>query len=182
MTQDNQHLNFDDLDTSDTYDKSEAAKGGTFDDVPDGKYQCIVDKVWLTMSKGGVGNPPKRMLRWQLKIVTGQHSGRIVFHNNMIETPENVKWLKGDLEVCGLKIAKLAELNDRSQSLVGVGLEVQVKNRGKDPQGRSNVNTYLNKAIEIDRSAAQAVPASGGQGGDGVAPVAGSADDEEIPF
>lgn len=176
----NDEMNFDDLDTGDTYDKSEAPKSGNFGEpVPDGKYQCIIDKAWLALSGPQSKNPGSRMLRWQLKIIGGQYSGRVLFRNNMIESPDNIKWLKGDLEVCGLTIHKLAELKDRVSSLIGVGVEVQVKNQGKDAQGRANSNVYLNKAVEIDRAAAAEAPAGGGGGGGG---GGGQFFDEDIPF
>ena len=172
----NDDMDFGDLDGSDTYDKSEAAKSGDFGEpVPDGKYQCIVDKAWLAFNKAG----DKRMLRWNLKIIGGAYGGRVLFRNNVIETPDNIKWLKGDLQVCGLTIHKLAELKDKVSSLIGVGVEVQVKNQGKDAQGRPNQNVYLNKAIEIDRAAAAAAGESGGAAGTG----GGAAfDDDQVPF
>jgi hypothetical protein len=160
-TNSNADMNFDDIDNSDTYDKSEAAKSGDFGEpVPDGKYQCIIDKAWLALSGPQSKHPGSRMLRWQLKIIGGQYGGRVLFRNNMIETPDNIKWLKGDLEVCGLAIHKLNELKERVGSLIGVGVEVQVKNQGKDSLGRANQNVYLNKAIEIDRSAMSATDAN----------------------
>ena len=171
----NEHLDFDDLDNGDTYDKSEAQKSGDFGDpVPDGRYQCVIEKAWLSMSKVG----SKRMLRWQLKIVTGPCKGRVLFHNNMIETPDNNKWLKGDLTVCGMTIHKLNELNDKVSSLVGVALEVQVKNAGKDSQGRLNQNTYFNKVIEIDRAAM----ADGGDGGSTASDGESALSDNDVPF
>jgi hypothetical protein len=170
-------MTFDDLDTGDTYDKSEAAKSGDFGEpVPDGKYQCIIEKTWLAYSGPKSKNPGSRMLRWQLKIIGGQYGGRVLFRNNMIESPDNIKWLKGDLQVCGLEIHKLNELKERVGSLIGVGVEVQVKNQGKDSQGRANQNVYLNKAVEIDRAAAAAT--SSGEG----AKTEGKFTDEEIPF
>jgi hypothetical protein len=179
-TTSNADMNFDDIDNSDTYDKAEAAKSGDFGEpVPDGKYQCIIDKAWLAMNKAG----DKRMLRWQLKIIGGQYGGRMLFRNNVIESPDNIKWLKGDLEVCGLTIHKLNELRDRVSSLIGVGVEVQVKNQGKDAQGRANQNVYLNKAVEIDRAAAGESQGGGGEGGaTGASGGSGGFDDDSVPF
>lgn len=171
----NDDMDFNDLDTGDTYNKAEAAKSGDFGEpVPDGKYQCIIDKAWLALNKAG----DKRMLRWQLKIIGGSCSGRVLFRNNVIESPDNIRWLKGDLQVCGLTIHKLAELKDHVPSLIGVGVEVQVKNQGKDAQGRPNQNVYLNRCIEIDRAAA----AESGTGASGGGQGGGSFADDEVPF
>jgi hypothetical protein len=180
-TTSNADMNFDDIDNSDTYDKAEAAKSGDFGEpVPDGKYQCIIDKAWLALSGPQSKNPGSRMLRWQLKIIGGKYGGRMLFRINMIESPDNIKWLKGDLEVCGLTIHKLNELKERVGSLIGVGVEVQVKNQGKDSQGRPNSNVYLNKAVEIDRAAAGAE--SQGGGGEGAGGTSAPFDDDSVAF
>jgi len=185
-TGNNDDMNFDDIDNSDTYDKAEAAKSGDFGEpVPDGKYQCIIDKAWLALSGPQSKNPGSRMLRWQLKIIGGQYGGRMLFRTNMIESPDNIKWLKGDLQVCGLEIHKLNELRDRVSSLIGVGVEVQVKNQGKDALGRANQNVYLNKAVEIDRAAAADGQAAGGGAGGATGASGGGSgfsDDSDVPF
>ncbi len=113
-----------------------------FEEPPDGKYQAIVDKVELTRSK--TSNQP--MLKWQLKIIGPRCKGRYLFRNNMIASPENVKWLKTDLATCGMDVAelRLSDLPNRLGELLDVTLEVQKKTNGE------YVNVYLNRRIEID--------------------------------
>lgn len=125
------------------------------DSVPDGKYQVVVDKVEITTSKAG--NP---MLKWQLKIVSGQHSGRMLWRNNVIASKENLKWLKTDLHTAGVDLEKLSDLPSHLNDLLDVALEVTKRTRDE------NENIYLNRQIVIDLAAASA----------------GEATDELMPF
>lgn len=113
-----------------------------FEEPPDGKYQVLVDKVEMTRSKER--NLP--MLKWQLKILGPRCTGRYLFRNNVIASPENVKWLKNDLATCGMDVAglKLSELPNRLGELLDVTLEVQKKTNGE------YTNVYLNRRIQID--------------------------------
>ena len=109
-----------------------------FDDVPDGKYQVVVDKVELTRTQN---DDP--MLKWQLKILGPQHRGRMMFRNNVIASKENIKFLKADLLTCGLELGKLSELPDRLADLLDVALEVTKKTRG------DYANIYMNKRVVL---------------------------------
>lgn len=113
-----------------------------FEEPPDGKYQVLVDKVEMTRAKQS-GTP---MLKWQLRIIGPRCVGRYLFRNNMIASPENVKWLKNDLVTCGMDVGglKLSDLPDRLSELLDVQLEVQKKTNGE------YANVYLNRRIEID--------------------------------
>ena len=68
--------------------------------VPDGKYQVNVDKVELTRARTS-GNP---MLKWTLRILGPTHAGRLLWRNNVMATPANLRWLKTDLNTCGLHL------------------------------------------------------------------------------
>ncbi len=109
-----------------------------FDNVPDGKYQVVVDRVELTASK----TSDKPMLKWTLKIIAPNHVGRLLWRNNMIASPDNIRWLKNDLYTCGLTIKKLSELPDSIEKLLDVKIEVTVRTRGE------NQNIYFNKLID----------------------------------
>lgn len=110
------------------------------DEVPDGRYQTKIDKVEIRESKR-TGN---RFLSWTLKILGPNHRGRLLFRNNMLESEDNMKWLKGDLQTCGLQLGKLSELPQRLHELLDVQLEVVAKTKGE------NQNVYLQKRIQID--------------------------------
>ncbi len=109
-----------------------------FDAIPDGKYQVVVDRVELTASQ--TSNKP--MLKWALKIIAPNHVGRLLWRNNMIASPDNIKWLKNDLNTCGLTLKKLSDLPEQLESLLDRKIEVTVRTRGE------NQNIYLNKLID----------------------------------
>lgn len=113
-----------------------------FEPVPDGKYQVVVDRVELTTSKSS----DKPMLKWTLKIIAPTHVGRLLWRNNMIASADNIKWLKNDLHVCGLKMGKLSEeLPESLEKLLDTKLEVTVRTRGE------NQNIFFNKLIDSGR-------------------------------
>ena len=111
-----------------------------FEPVPDGKYQVSVDKVEITRSKTS-GNP---MLKWCLKIIAPRFIGRLLWRNNMMVTKDNIRWLKGDLELCGLKLAKLSDLPANLENLLDVMLEVTKRTRGEFE------NIYFNRLLDLD--------------------------------
>lgn len=131
----------------------------TRDDVPDGKYQVVVDRVELTHAKSS-GNP---MLKWTLRILAPRHAGRLLWRNSVIKPGNCMRWLKTDLKTCGLELERLSDLSHYLGKLVGVGLEITKKTTGKDE------SIFFNKRIEIDTSV------MGNR-----APSAGGADD--LPF
>lgn len=176
-TAQNEEMTFDDLEG--TYAETPVEDKKDFDPVPDGKYQARITKAWLAHSGEKSKNPGARMLRWELTIIGPKFAGRKLFRNNMIETPENVKWLKTDLHTCGLVLGSLRELPARVTDMVDVCVEVQVKHQGVSASGQVNQAVYLNKVIDLapgsvaDRSAA--APATG------VATASGGYDDD-VPF
>jgi hypothetical protein len=98
----------------------------------------VVQKVELARARSS-GNP---MLRWQLRITSGAHDGRILFRNNVMASKENLAWLKKDLHTCGLDLEKLSDLNDRMSELLDVALDVTKRTRG------DRTNVFLNKRLE----------------------------------
>ena len=127
----------------DSYQQAEAYEN-EFPDVPDGTYHAIVEKLELTTSQSG--NP---MLKWQMTVVEDtQYTGRKLFHNNMITSPENIRWLKTDLERAGLNIVRVSELQDPAvrERLIGVKLKVQKKT--KSSNGEQFENVYIQKRLD----------------------------------
>ena len=114
-----------------------------FEEVPDGKYQVNVEKVEIVRAKT-TGNP---MLKWELKILAPRCQGRSLWRNNVLLTRENLKWLKNDLHVCGLDLAKVSDLPSRMNELLDVKLEVTKRTKGE------NTNVYFNRKIVLDAAA-----------------------------
>ncbi len=111
-----------------------------FESVSDGTYQTLVKKVELTRSK----TSEKPMLKWTLEILAPKQKGRLIFRNNMIETPENIKWLKTDLHTCGLELKKLSDLPANLEKLLDVKLEVTKRTRGEYE------NVFFNRRIAME--------------------------------
>lgn len=112
-----------------------------FETIPDGKYQVKVQRVELKRAQTS-GSP---MLNWTMRILTPRFSGRVLFRNNVMGTPENLRWLKMDLHICGLDLNRLSEeLQANLGKLIGVGLEVTKRTRGE------NENVYINRRIALE--------------------------------
>jgi len=109
-----------------------------FEAVPDGKYQVNVDQVELTRAQTS-GNP---ILKWTLRILAPTHKGRLLWRNNVMARYENIKWLKQDLNICGLQLQKLSDLPDHLEQLLNIKLEVTKCTRGE------NENIYFNRRLE----------------------------------
>jgi hypothetical protein len=111
-----------------------------FDEIPDGKFQVSVDKVELTTAKSS-GNA---LLKWTLRILGPHYAGRLLWRNNVMATRENIRWLKNDLHICGLDLAKLSDLPAHLSYLLDVQLEVTKRTRG------DNINIYFNRRLVLD--------------------------------
>jgi hypothetical protein len=145
-----------------SYITAEAATSGSA--PADGKYQVNVDKVEIVRAK--TGNQP--MLKWTLKILGPQYIGRLMWRYNMLSSPENMKWLKGDLQTCGLQLDKVSNLQSRLPELLDIKLEVTKRTRGE------HENIYFNKKLVLDDSFNQPGTGHGGHAGGGF--------DDSIPF
>ena len=140
----------------DVYEEHDVSESNDYDSLPDGRYQVEVASVDLTISKSG-GNP---MLSWELTVLGPRYVGRKIWRNNMMITPENIRWLKQDLWKCGLKLQKLSDLKTRLSELLDLRLEVTLKtkndiqnvffNKLLDGKGRDKVDNAENKRDNAD--------------------------------
>lgn len=124
---------------------------GGSDKIADGKYNVTVIKMICKRSKAG--NP---MLEWTLRIDGPTNVGRQLWRYNMLATQQNHTWLKGDLRTCGFTLAKLSDLPDRCEELVGLRLRVTKKTKGDFE------NIYINELLTD--AAAQPETAAGDNG------------------
>jgi hypothetical protein len=131
-----------DVDLSEFDDDFSSAEAPSFDEVPDGKYQVRIDAVRLDRSQKG--DP---MIKWDLIVIGGQHSGRHIFKNSVI-TPAALPFVKGDLKTLGLELAKFSDLAGRLEDLLDATLEITKRARGE------YANVYFNKRIQIAGDAA----------------------------
>jgi len=128
----------------DDYSSVKAAETKEFEKVPNGKYQATIAKIKLARAK----NTGAKMLKWELIVIGGKYMGCHLFRNNMIETKENLSWLKKDLECVGIKLVKFSHLPGHLDEMLDILVEVSVKNYiGKNKQEQTNV--YLQKKLDI---------------------------------
>lgn len=106
------------------FDEAFATAPAEDEEVPDGKYEVNVEKVEITRSQKG--NP---MLKWTLRIISGDHEGRLLWKNNVLASAENVKWLKSDLKKAGLEIERASDLPNNLDRLLDVKLLVTKKSK-----------------------------------------------------
>lgn len=117
---------------------------GASGSVPDGKYQVKIDKVQIRNNV----NTQATELAFQLKVLNGEHAGRIIFHQRQLDDPERMSYLRGDLHVCGVEISSLSQLPRSLENFLDIMLEVQVKSKtSKTDPSKSYQNVYLNKRI-----------------------------------
>ena len=120
--------------------------------IPDGRYEVVVAEASLTTSQSS-GNP---MIRWVLRITGSTFRDRILRKHSAI-TEKSLPYVKKELEICGLLLARFSDLPMRVSELEGVELEVAKITKDSDSK------IYFNRAI-----ASQTQP-------DGVA-------NDELPF
>ena len=162
-------FNLTDLDQLGNFNDTEVPD--TSDSVPDGRYTAFVEHVELTRTK-----TDKRRLSWRLKIIGPNQIGRCLFTGHLLETKQNLAWLKKDLLICGLELSAWSELPSRLQDLLDIVLEVQVKTRGEF------TNAYMKHRVELadgvnPRDLAEAAQRSGASASEVEALF-----DEDVPF
>lgn len=128
------------------------AAPAAFHSVPDGRYEVVVAEACLTKSQRS-GNP---MIRYVLRITGSTYRDRILRKHSAI-TENTIRFVRKELEVCGLKLDRFDELKTRANELEGLELEVVKVTKGEDS------NIYFNRLITVQSQA------------DGVA-------DDDLPF
>lgn len=119
----------DDFDSTDVPEHS-------FDDIPDGDYEAILDKISVTTASG-TGAP---LVKFCVKIDGPNFAGRVLWKNDGIATKQNLEYLKKDLTICGY-VGKLSQLAARAHELSGVRIKIKVKNKD------GYTNFYINRRI-----------------------------------
>jgi Protein of unknown function (DUF669) len=138
-------------------DDSFAQAKATDNEVPGGKFNVIVQKAEI---KPTTKNDPRLSL--QLKILSGEHAGRMLFMGHMLcpvkneagatdaqKTADRLGRLKRDLSLCGVTIEKLSQLPAALAQLIDVKLAVRhvVKPDERNP-GDMNRNVYIDKKLD----------------------------------
>lgn len=116
--------------------------------VPDGPYVVRIESVDLVTSQTS-GN---LMLKWVMVITDGEYAGKSLHHNNMMQTAQNLGFLKRDLGVFGVPVNepgfKLSQfVNSQLTSLMDTVVQVNARTK-PDASGQPRTNVYFNQVIE----------------------------------
>lgn len=148
--------------------------------LPEGDYIVRVDACRYERTQTF-----KRILKWELVVVAGELNTRTTTRVNMLESAQNIGWLKKDLRSAGVDIDAadfdIAQFIANGTSvLIGKLLKITSK-KGKPnaETGRDNWNVYIN-AVATDADVARvnaggsvngagsaSATSTGGAGGDG---------------
>lgn len=95
--------------------------------IPDGRYHVRVERVEIAATR--IARRPS--LRWTLRILGPAREGRLLWKTSVLATPENLRWLKHDLTLCGLHLEKLSDLPAHLARLLDVELDVTKRTQGE---------------------------------------------------
>jgi hypothetical protein len=115
-------------------------KGSSFDPIPEGRYNVVVEKAELTAAKDS-GNP---MIKVTLKILDGDSKGRLAW-DNFVLIEKSLWKLKGFLEAIDSNVAESTNATEQDianamvNSKVSVWLEQRV---GENSVISNNVKYY----------------------------------------
>jgi hypothetical protein len=108
-------------------------------ELPDGKYEVRIEDVALYTSSRS-GNP---VLKYTLRVLGPTHVGQLMWKYRGI-TENTLQYVKDELKLCGLELARFSDLNFHLHDLIGVELEVTRRTKGEE------VNIYFNSVMESD--------------------------------
>ncbi|MBL7046492.1 MAG: DUF669 domain-containing protein [Candidatus Marinimicrobia bacterium] len=130
-------MTYEDVDLEKYDDQYTEAQEPDYEDIPDGKYQVLVDKAEITKAKTS-GNP---MLKWTLKILGPNNINRLLWTYHVLNNPTGQSWLKKDLNLCDVHLNKLSDLPKNLEYLLDIKLEVTVRTRDESQ------NVYFNRRL-----------------------------------
>lgn len=116
--------------------------------VTDGPYLVRIEHVEITRGK----RSGHALLKWRLRILGPTFAGRLLWHNHVLTTTLGLRWLKHDLDVCGLELLKLSDLPTHTERLLGLELEITQRTRG--PWS----NLYFNRRLPSRESSRDRCP------------------------
>lgn len=124
----------------DEFNNASAGDNKTYELMPEGEYQAIIDDSQLDLTK----SPARLSLTY--KIVEGPHKNRKLWANyNM--GGQGLGFLKKDMKTLGLDYAGVTSESDVAKLVfqaVGQGVTIFVNQ--KEWKGKTYNNAYLNKA------------------------------------
>jgi hypothetical protein len=123
------------------------AQGGYQADLPPGDYVAELTEAEIFRSKS-----ERLFLKMKFKVAEGDMTGAMFTKLHSLDAPERFGFLKTDLLVCGVAIAKLSELPDRLKFMKDIKLKVGVVKNGQ------YTNYYLNGRVNTNTDTDDQVP------------------------
>lgn len=141
-------------DIDETYDKAE----GKNELIPVGEYRALIADATLDRNEDtGIVS-----LVLKLKITAPTSIGRVIYHRNqLVKDPDRIKFVKKDIQTCGVQLEKLSQVGKHLEDFKGRVLEIKVVHKGK------YANAYLNSLVGRVEDAVEA---------------ASNNDDDGVPF
>ncbi|HBY58933.1 MAG TPA: hypothetical protein DEH78_03870 [Solibacterales bacterium] len=97
-----------------------------YESLPDGVYTVEVADVQLTETMS-TGNP---MVKWTLRVIDGPHADRLMWKSRVI-TEKTLKFVKEDLEFCGVALDKFSDLPSHLGEMQGLRMKVARRTKGE---------------------------------------------------
>jgi hypothetical protein len=96
--------------------------------LPEGQYEVRVNEANIVESKNG-----KKMLSWEFVVDRGVHTGKKIKKFSLMETEDNIRYLKRDLLRAGVNPKhRLTEMQKDVDELVDRNLLITLKNNKND--------------------------------------------------
>ena len=116
--------------------------------VPDGRYQVIVETVDLTTKK----TTAYPILKWKLRITGPRHANRMLWKNSEI-TELSMSRVKSELRLCGYELDKISPLEGRLFQFQGLELEIMKKGQTAGPD-----DIFFEKNVTVEVEAGDELP------------------------
>lgn|SRR5574344_68663 len=99
----------------------------SFEELPDGIYEGIVDGAEFTESKKS-GN---LMFKWTLKITSGEFENRKEWKYTVLDKPERMKMLVTDLTKFGIDCDSMSKIENGLNDILDVPVTIVIAHKGE---------------------------------------------------
>jgi hypothetical protein len=129
---------------NDEYGSIDPPEKKSFEPIPDGKYQARIDKIYMDVVRSSGSD----QLCWEFVILVGKFEKRRLFKKSILETRENLSYLKLDLETLKIHIDPISTIDENLDLFKDKFVEVYVKNR--EYNDKNYYNVYINNLIVLE--------------------------------
>jgi hypothetical protein len=94
--------------------------------IPDGRYHVRIENAELMTARFS----HRPILKWRLRILGPAFRDRLLWKTSLLGSTDSLRWLKHDLQLCGVALEKLADLPLQLERLLDVELAITTRTRG----------------------------------------------------